>query len=66
MRHDGEDMSTLHLLKMGDKLHIISGSRRISVHMGVERMTASPCTLDIVALHKIVLSVLCLVFSFMH
>jgi hypothetical protein len=33
--HVGEDMSSLHLLKMGDELHVISGSGRIAVRVVV-------------------------------
>jgi hypothetical protein len=62
--HVGEDMSSLHLFKMGDKLHIISGSGRIAVHMAMERMSgASPHALDNVALREVVCIMCCAMCS---
>jgi hypothetical protein len=57
-------MSSLHLLKIGDKLHIISWSRRVAVRVVVERMSdASLRALDNVALRKVVCVTCCALCS---
>jgi hypothetical protein len=51
---------------MGDKLHIISGSGRIAVHVVVERMSdASPHALDNVAPHEVV-CIMCMPCVLIH